>query len=91
MAAKQVLFSGRVQGVGFRYTVRRIAGGFDVIGWVKNLPDGRVELQAMADEGEELDAFLQAIKDGSLGGNIKSAEERAIPPLAGVRGFSIVQ
>jgi acylphosphatase len=90
MVARQVFYSGRVQGVGFRYTVKRIAGGFDVIGWVKNLPDGRVELQAMSEEGEELEAFLQAIRDGSLGGNIKSAEEHAIPPLAGVRGFSIV-
>lgn len=90
MAAKQVFYSGRVQGVGFRYTVKRIAGGYEVTGWVRNLPDGRVELQAMSTEGEELAAFLEAIRDSSLGGNIKETDERAIPPLAGVRGFSIV-
>lgn len=91
MVARQVFYSGRVQGVGFRYTVKRIAGGYEVMGLVRNLPDGRVELQAMSDDADELTAFLQAIQDSSLGGNIKSAEERSIPPLAGVRGFSIVQ
>jgi acylphosphatase len=90
MVARQVFYSGRVQGVGFRYTVKRIAGGFEVTGWVRNLPDGRVELQAMSEDADELTAFLQDIRDSSLGGNIKSAEERGIAPLAGVRGFSIV-
>jgi acylphosphatase len=91
MVARQVFYSGRVQGVGFRYTVRRIAGGYEVTGWVKNLPDGRVELQAMSADGEELEGFLQAIKDSSLGGNIKNTEEHVIAPMAGMRGFSIVQ
>ena len=91
MAARQVFYSGKVQGVGFRYTAKRIAGGYEVTGWVKNLPDGRVELQVMAEEEEELAGVLQAIKDSSVGGNIKAAEEHVIPPLAGVRGFSIVR
>lgn len=90
MVARQVYYSGKVQGVGFRYAVKRIAGGFEVTGWVRNLPDGRVELQAMSHEEEELEGFLQDIQDSSLGGNIKSAEARSIPPMAGVRGFSIV-
>lgn len=91
MVARQVFYSGRVQGVGFRYTVKRIAGGFEVTGWVRNLPDGRVELQAVSQDADELDAFLQAVRDSSLGGNIKSVEEHVMAPLAGVRGFSIVQ
>lgn len=90
MVARQVFYSGKVQGVGFRYAVKRIAGGFEVTGWVRNLPDGRVELQAMSHEEEELEGFLQDIQDSSLGGNIKSAETHRIPPIAGVRGFSIV-
>src|SRR5688572_25537300 len=56
MAAKQVFYSGRVQGVGFRYTAKQLAAGFDVTGWVRNLPDGRVELLVIAEEAEELDA-----------------------------------
>lgn len=41
---RRIYFSGRVQGVGFRYTTERLAKGFDVAGTVRNLPDGRVEL-----------------------------------------------
>ena len=42
MISLQVFYEGHVQGVGFRFIVRHIAKGFDVIGWVRNLPDGRV-------------------------------------------------
>jgi acylphosphatase len=45
-------FSGRVQGVGFRYTVQNIAQQYAVGGYVRNLPDGRVELVVEGDEGE---------------------------------------
>jgi len=44
-------FSGRVQGVGFRFTVREMSDNFGIIGWVKNLKDGRVEIVAEAEEG----------------------------------------
>lgn len=55
-------FSGHVQGVGFRYTVYQIAKGYDVTGYVKNLLDGRVELEV---EGEESEcrAFLKSIEE----------------------------
>jgi len=54
------VFSGWVQGVGFRYTVLRVAGGFGVTGYVMNCPDGTVECVA---EGEraELEVFLDAV------------------------------
>ena len=91
MPAKQVYYTGRVQGVGFRYAVKRIATGFEVTGWVRNLDDGRVELQASASDPDELEAFLQAVQDSSLGGNIRETEVRGIAELAGLRGFSIVQ
>jgi acylphosphatase len=91
MIAKQVLYSGRVQGVGFRYSTKQIASGYEVTGWVKNLPDGRVELQAMALDAEELEAFLREIDESNLGSLIKEREVNAIPPLTGVRGFSIVR
>ena len=57
-----VYYSGRVQGVGFRYTVKSLVTGYDVLGTIRNLPDGRVELAA---EGEraELEEFLQAVQD----------------------------
>jgi len=55
-----VVFSGMVQGVGFRYTACRVAGGFDVAGTVRNLPDGNVECVVEGDAAE-IDAFLEAI------------------------------
>lgn len=55
-------FSGHVQGVGFRYAASQVAKGFEVTGYVKNLLDGRVELEA---EGSlpECRAFLAAVQD----------------------------
>jgi acylphosphatase len=60
-----VIYSGRVQGVGFRYTVKHIAGQYNITGYVKNLPSGSVEVVA---EGEEqiLEKFLQDIKTSHL-------------------------
>jgi acylphosphatase len=57
-----VFFAGHVQGVGFRYTTVSIARSFDVSGFVRNCPDGRVELVA---EGlpSELDAFLRELQE----------------------------
>jgi acylphosphatase len=51
-----VFFSGHVQGVGFRYTAKTVAAGFEITGTIRNLPDGRVELVAEGTR-EELDAF----------------------------------
>jgi len=56
-----VFYSGRVQGVGFRYTAQSIAQDLGVGGWVKNLNDGRVELVAEQTE-EILREFLERIK-----------------------------
>lgn len=47
--AKHVIFRGRVQGVGFRYTAHEIAGRYDVAGFVRNLPDGTVEMFIQGD------------------------------------------
>ncbi len=47
----EILFRGRVQGVGFRYTARDFAEELGIVGWVKNLPDGSVQMMA---EGEDL-------------------------------------
>lgn len=91
MTAKQVFYKGRVQGVGFRYSTKRIASGFDVTGWVKNLPDGRVELFAQASDAEELDAFLEDIQRSSLGSHIKEREMKVVPAEPSLRGFSIVR
>ena len=89
MIGRRVFYEGRVQGVGFRYTVRRIATGFEVVGWVKNLADGRVELQTSGD-ADEVRAFLDAIRDSELASHIRAIAEEEIPPLENARGFEIV-
>jgi acylphosphatase len=89
MIARQVIFEGRVQGVGFRYTVKDLARGFDVCGFVKNLDDGSVELQVMG-EADELDAFLcEIIDESAMARNIRQHRMAEIPLLKDCRGFRI--
>jgi acylphosphatase len=84
----QIFYSGHVQGVGFRYTVKTVSAGFDVMGTVRNLPDGRVELVA---EGEvaELKAFQEAIRDEGLGSLIRDEQVDWSDAQGGLRGFEI--
>ena len=88
MNTLQVFYQGRVQGVGFRYSVRQIAKGFSVTGWVRNLPDGRVEVQASG-EPDELSAFLEAIRESELRALIKNESLHELPGVPAARGFEI--
>jgi acylphosphatase len=90
MIARQVFYEGRVQGVGFRYTCKSIARGFDVVGTVRNLDDGRVEMQCSG-EAEEVEAFLAAIAESDLKAHIKHTTKLPMTPLIGVKGFEITQ
>jgi len=69
-------FSGSVQGVGFRYTVLRLAEGRNVTGYVRNLPDGRVELLAEGTPAE-IDEFLGAIRR-RMGHYIREVTDQAV-------------
>jgi acylphosphatase len=86
----QILYSGNVQGVGFRYTVKSAAAGFEVTGLVRNLPDGRVELVA---EGvkDELEAFQQGIRDSGLEHFIRKEEASWAGATGEFRGFEIAR
>ncbi len=85
-----VCFAGRVQGVGFRYAVKVLATGFEVVGTICNLADGRVELVA---EGQraELEGFCDAIRESQVGSFIR--RERVVwgPPTGMLRGFGILK
>jgi acylphosphatase len=88
MISLRIFFEGNVQGVGFRWTVKRVAKGFELVGWVRNLPDGRVELLASGEENE-VRAFVAAIGESELRAHIRrQTEERADEP-APARGFEI--
>ena len=69
----QIIYSGHVQGVGFRYTAKTVAAGFAVTGTVRNLPDGRVALAAEGDR-DELEAFRAAIRGAGLAGFIRGEQ-----------------
>jgi acylphosphatase len=87
-ASVQVFYEGNVQGVGFRWSVRHIAKGFDVTGSVRNLRDGRVELLATGDQ-EEVRAFLEAILQSELRAHIKKHNEMPLSDPPPFRGFEI--
>ena len=88
MISLQVFYEGHVQGVGFRFTVRYIAKGFDLTGWVRNLPDGRVELQVTAEE-VEVRAFLDQVAQSELHSLIRKQTENKLNEPVAARGFEI--
>jgi acylphosphatase len=89
MITKRIIFEGRVQGVGFRYATRQIALGFEVIGWVKNLADGSVEL-VIEGETQEVNDFIEEItQESTLSHHIKNVIEEIILPLENCIGFTI--
>lgn len=82
-----VYFSGHVQGVGFRYATLQVAKEFEVAGYVKNLPDGRVLLEAEGQAGT-VDRFVAAVAE-RLHGFVRKAErtQQNRPPV--FQGFEI--
>lgn len=81
------LFSGRVQGVGFRYTAQRLAGRFAVAGYVRNLDDGRVELVASGDPAE-IEELITSI-EREMGRNIQDISRGPIDLSTPLSGFTI--
>jgi acylphosphatase len=86
----QVIYSGHVQGVGFRYTVKSVANGFDVTGTVRNRPDGAVELIAEGAK-DELGAFRQAIRESGVDHFIRDEAVSWAEAQNEFRGFEIVR
>jgi acylphosphatase len=85
-----VFYSGSVQGVGFRYTAKTDATGYELTGTVKNLPDGRVELVAEGTRAE-LDAYRAALRDAGLAGFIRDEQVSWAAAKNEFRGFEIVR
>ena len=80
-------YSGHVQGVGFRYTTLQIAKEFEVAGHVRNLVDGRVEIEVEGTR-EEVTAFAQALEE-RMHGYIRKVEQTAARRAPQFRGFTI--
>lgn len=82
------LFSGTVQGVGFRFTTKNLAKHFPVTGYVKNLDNGQVEVVA---EGQEADlrVFLKHIRESDLATYIRNVKTEWLPATGQYRCFDI--
>jgi acylphosphatase len=84
---RRVVVSGRVQGVFFRDSVRRMAASRAVAGWVRNNADGTVEA-AFEGEPEAVEALIDFCRNGPRGAVVEQVEEREEPP-GGDSGFRI--
>jgi len=82
-----VIFSGRVQGGGFRYATREVAEGFAVSGWVRNEPDGRVRLEVQG-EATQVAAMVGAV-ERRMAGYIEDHRIEAMVVSPGETGFGI--
>ena len=82
---KHIFFSGRVQGVGFRYSAIYLARPLGLTGWVENLWDGRVEMEVQGDE-ESIAQFLKELRTQRFI-IINDMEIREIEPIEGERSF----
>ncbi len=76
-AAKHVIFTGRVQGVGFRYTAHHIAGRYNVTGYVRNLPDGTVEMLIQG-PAQDVENCLREVQD-EFSGYIRDTRDEPVP------------
>ena len=77
MTAKHIIFIGQVQGVGFRFTAFRIANGYKLTGFVRNSPDGNVEMRAQGSSDDIADC-IRDIQD-SFSGYIRETKIEEIP------------
>jgi len=84
---KNCYFSGHVQGVGFRYTVKNIALRHDVSGYVRNLPDGRVEL-VMEGPDNEMDELIDEVRE-RMNDYVKKVEANTFPATGEFTQFNI--
>jgi acylphosphatase len=83
-----VVVSGLVQGVGFRYFALREARRLGLTGFVRNLPDRRVEIVAEGDQGA-LETFVAAMREGPQGSIVRDVRVGWTDEPAGEREFSI--
>lgn len=86
--ARRYLISGRVQGVGFRFFTEAAAAREGLHGWVRNLPDGRVEACAEGDM-EALERFERVIRQGPRGARVEAVDVDEIAADGRDTGFSI--
>jgi acylphosphatase len=88
IVARHFLVSGRVQRVGFRYFVYEAACAEGVVGWVRNLPDGTVEVFAEG-EADSIERLDRALRRGPFGARVDNVETDILPPTGRQLGFLV--
>ncbi len=84
---EQVLFTGHVQGVGFRYCAYQVAQSYDVRGWVRNLPNGSVEMK-ISGPNEEVDGCVAEIQE-RMASYIRLTNRNSASPDFSMTGFEV--
>lgn len=83
-----ILADGVVQGVGFRFFTERTANRYGLAGWVRNLPDGRVEMEVEGEEGA-LNGFLSEVRRGPAHARVTRVQVDRRPPTGQLQGFEV--
>ncbi len=91
MNTSKVIIFGKVQGVGFRYSVKEIATGFDVVGHVKNLPNGAVEIVAQGEQQEVSEFITEIIDESDLTALIADHHTATLDNSETFKGFKIAE
>jgi acylphosphatase len=86
--ALRLRLSGRVQAVGFRWFTRAVAAELGLAGRVRNLPDGRVEIEVAGDPGS-LDRFRELVRQGPPGARVAAVDEQELSAVPSWDGFEI--
>ncbi len=86
--ARRFFVRGRVQGVGFRWFAEREAHTLGIVGWIRNNPDGGVELLAMGTR-EQLAKLRTSLEQGPRAARVDNVEESAAEPVAGLNSFLV--
>ena len=86
--ARHIVVSGRVQGVGFRFSTRYTAERLGITGWVRNLPDGRVEVHLQGEAGA-MGEMVDWLQRGPAGAQVTSLEEVPAAAEPGLEGFAV--
>ena len=88
MKRMHAIVLGRVQGVGFRYFVKRAASELNLVGWVRNLSDGTVEVEVEGPE-EDVEEFREKLWKGPGLGRVDDVKEEMLEPTGSYEGFGI--
>ncbi len=87
MIRRRIIYGGRVQGVGFRFSAIRVAANYNVAGFVRNLPSGKVEVEVEGDK-KEIKAFMDELAE-NMSGNIRETNFQDMPVSGSYHRFEI--